>query len=916
MSEQVVIQVNELLNQEKWTRTSLTNYTNQSFKDLDATLEQVFEAKIQDEILALCDDHLASAKNSVIALYLSGIINLSRQSINDGNLISLIRIFTENGRWKIAEALAMRMLDFGENRMALRTLADCYENDNRIDLKFEIWERLIRVDFDEADIVLKIAERYEASGNMESATTHFKKALHRFINRRQFTQVRDTWRKLLVLCPDDVDFFFHAEGKIAKHLGDERAVMILEDLYPVFKANSRYDLTLDVLKRVAAYDQKNAFVRKEIIDCYREIHKGHSQLEDYLQLSNLSQTWRNIFDAIADFEKHIAFDAGNFVFHRTWGLGKIVSVMDDFITIDFIKQKNHKMSLKLAVSALTILAKDHFWVQLVNTPKVELQKKVKEDIVWTLKTIIKSFGNAADMKRIKAELSPRVLSDSEWTTWSTKARNILKTEESFGNLPDKPDVYVVREQPISLEEKTYNRFKAEKDFFNRVKILQEFLNYSTDNDDQSAFDSEHFREMLGYFVGFIKNPSQVNENVLASFVLVHSVVARFSFLNPGQTVQFKELFEAIDDLRKIFDDLSNNELRRDFLYLVRKNIKNWHEVYLTLLPQFLQKEIVHELLRHGNVKEVEALYLQSLGTYKEKREVFSWFTRSFYTEEWFINLNIPQEKLLVSLIHLMDVSARELEGRKDIVENRRLNKQIQTFIFKEGYLESWLSSADQEKLERIYSLLEDVKDVEPKQLQDIRIKIGKIYPDFNFFTGKDKEREIETVNRSGFFTIGKSYEEKSKALQVLLEVEVPKNSKEIGVARDYGDLRENAEYKAAKERQELLNTTAARWKEELEQAKIFSAEDIDTSKISFGTIVTLHNDIAKKTETYTIMGPWESNPDESVISYLSPFGLEIFKHGVGDKLKFIINERAYGYTVKSIKKADFTKIRTTTPITL
>ena len=96
-----------------------------------------------------------------------------------------------------------------------------------------------------------------------------------------------------------------------------------------------------------------------------------------------------------------------------------------------------------------------------------------------------------------------------------------------------------------------------------------------------------------------------------------------------------------------------------------------------------------------------------------------------------------------------------------------------------------------------------------------------------------------TVNR-GLMVTSKSYEEYQRELQRILEVEVPENSKEIGAALELGDLRENAEYKAAKEKQEMLNNTVARLRDEIERAQIFDKSVIDPSKkVSFGTKVTL-----------------------------------------------------------------------------
>ena len=129
-------------------------------------------------------------------------------------------------------------------------------------------------------------------------------------------------------------------------------------------------------------------------------------------------------------------------------------------------------------------------------------------------------------------------------------------------------------------------------------------------------------------------------------------------------------------------------------------------------------------------------------------------------------------------------------------------------------------------------------------------------------------------------------EEKKKQLQNIVDVEIPASSKEIGYALSLGDLRENAEYKAAKERQTILNTTATRLQEEIERAMVFDPTTVVISRVSFGTVVTLKNNKENTEETYTILGPWESDPDNFVISYMSPFGNAILNRKVGEELTY------------------------------
>jgi transcription elongation GreA/GreB family factor len=120
---------------------------------------------------------------------------------------------------------------------------------------------------------------------------------------------------------------------------------------------------------------------------------------------------------------------------------------------------------------------------------------------------------------------------------------------------------------------------------------------------------------------------------------------------------------------------------------------------------------------------------------------------------------------------------------------------------------------------------------------------------------------------------------------------------------DKGDLRENAEYKAALERQELLKSAASKLQEELQNAQIFDDAALDLSAVGFGCRVGLLNQINDSSEEYTIFGPWESDPAQNIISYLSPLGTALCNHKIGEDLNFTINEKEYRYKILSISKA-------------
>jgi transcription elongation factor GreA len=890
MSEVLLKNVQEMLNEEKWTRATLSNYSTNQFKELDVILKEAQEKKACDELKEMCDEHLVHTKTSIIALYFSGMIALSRQLIDDAALINLVTIFSDNHKWNIVQYLCERILDYGESKFALRTLADCHKNDDDQEKVYGIWERLVRVDYEETEIVKALAEHFEQKSELDPAVEYYKKALHRYVNKQLFANVREIWDKLLDFCPEDIDFFLHVQKKTAKNISEDKAILLLQDVYNSCKKRGDIHTAITILKLILGYDERDNQARKEITECYREKYAAHSQLEEYIRISNLTQNYRNVHEAIMDFEKHIAFDKGCFVFHRTWGVGRIASIQDDEIVIDFAKQRGHVMFLKMAINALQTLSKNHIWVLKATWKKEKLYSKVKEDIDWALKTVIRSFDNSCDMKRLKAELTPSILSASEWTTWSTKAKHILKTDASFGVSPDNIDLFTVREHPISIEEKLYDEFKAEKNFFDRAKTVQDYAALK-----EFELDSEYFTEMFAYFSGYLKAYSQVNEQVVASYLLVKELAGRFPQLGVGLSLNFADIFDGIGDVSDVFFKLKDSRLREEFLRHIKLFVPDWPNIYLKLFPFALFPSMIVSLEREGYEDKLAAMANTCFENHREHRGAVVWLFKNSADTAWFKKANISFEKQLITLIHILDVSYREIENRRDTVENRKTNKQVYTVLFKEGVLSAFIDQADTDTITRIYTFINDVKDLDPVDKLALRSRILDKMPDFKFIGGEEK-----TITTRGLIVTVAKYEEKQKHLAHIMNEEVPANSKEIEYALSLGDLRENAEYKAAKEKQEILNSTVAKLKDEIERAQLFDPRTINTARVSFGTKVVLVNGATKKHEEFTILGPWESDPERQIISYLSPLGNAMLNRVVGEQFDFSIGGGKVSYTVELI----------------
>jgi len=146
----------------------------------------------------------------------------------------------------------------------------------------------------------------------------------------------------------------------------------------------------------------------------------------------------------------------------------------------------------------------------------------------------------------------------------------------------------------------------------------------------------------------------------------------------------------------------------------------------------------------------------------------------------------------------------------------------------------------------------------------------------------------------------KKYQELFKELNRLKKVERRNIAKEIGIARDKGDLRENAEYDAAKEKQAYVEKRIAEVEDKLSRVEFVDNLDIDTSKINIGAKVELEDVKTKEKIIYELVGPDEADFDQNKISVTSPVGRGLIDHKKGEIVQIQVPVGVLEYKVLSL----------------
>lgn len=132
------------------------------------------------------------------------------------------------------------------------------------------------------------------------------------------------------------------------------------------------------------------------------------------------------------------------------------------------------------------------------------------------------------------------------------------------------------------------------------------------------------------------------------------------------------------------------------------------------------------------------------------------------------------------------------------------------------------------------------------------------------------------------------YETLCEELKKLKEIERPNIVKEIDIARSYGDLKENAEYHAAKDKQLFIEARIAELSEMLANAQVIDPSTLTHDRVSFGSTVRILNLSNDKEMIYTIVGGIESDPNLGLISIGSPIAKSLLGKEEGDEVSIIL----------------------------
>jgi len=163
--------------------------------------------------------------------------------------------------------------------------------------------------------------------------------------------------------------------------------------------------------------------------------------------------------------------------------------------------------------------------------------------------------------------------------------------------------------------------------------------------------------------------------------------------------------------------------------------------------------------------------------------------------------------------------------------------------------------------------------------QSLLVKIVRVFPEAKSLVEERRQPARKAVGR---ITSVRSFELRRRELEQIIQKEIPDSSRAIAHARSYGDLSENAEFKAAKERQALLTARRGDLEDDLHEVRPTDFGDVVVNEtVVPGCTVTLHG-ADGRVEQFHVLGLWDSTPEKRHVSYDTPVGRALLGMKVGD----------------------------------
>jgi transcription elongation GreA/GreB family factor len=598
----------------------------------------------------------------------------------------------------------------------------------------------------------------------------------------------------------------------------------------------------------------------------------HSELLTAIDEGKLTQQQAKILDQLAP---------GAFALHKSWGCARVAGA--DFLLgqleLEFLGGRKQSMQMAFAASSLTPIPGTH--VEARRLADVDaVRAEALEAPVDFVHRVITDFNSRLTLDALSDYLAA-VLPDSAFPKaspgafkrWWTSLRNKLKNDGRFVVPSKKTEFVAVRERPASphldivdaFEKarqpkeqaaaaeallKGLEKFEGAPDELQRVLALLEKA--ADDHQRRNPAHSIHLLCVRDEILERRKAPLPEGALTLGAF-LAHPPAHLAALLAPLPAARIRHALEAA----VARDDAGGQTLLVDVL-------REGDSKVVTEATRLLVEQGRGEVLREHLAR--------SIAERNTNPELLAWF------------LAKRPAQLAPLLTPATLEAAITVVERENIKDSKRAIKLHKVLADDKQLMAEVIASADGEAARDLMRKIMRTAVFEEMDKRSLLARAIKARPELQELLETGEEKSAAAPAK--MLTVSwASLERRKKDYDELVNVRIPANSRDIQVAREQGDLRENAGFKFAKEQQGVLLRQKAELEHQLANCRGTNFENPDTSRVGLGTTVRLRDIASGAEEELHILGAWDGDSAKNIVSYLAAAATALIGHQAGETVR-------------------------------
>ena len=582
----------------------------------------------------------------------------------------------------------------------------------------------------------------------------------------------------------------------------------------------------------------------------------------------------NFQGALSNFFLLNHIQKGNFVLHTAgWGVGEIVdfSSIREQLCVEFENLQGGKrdISFKNAFKTLVPIVSDHFLARRFSDP-YSLEEDAKKNPTEVIRSLLQNLGPKT-ASEIKELICDYVIIEKEYSKWWQQARTKLKKDPLIESPEHPKDPFVLRKGKASFDDRVEKAFKGRlkpQELVIRTYALVRDFPEVVKNEETKQQIINKLQELLG------QQPSASVE-IQILFLLedplnvqVHDTICEILKKHPKQ------------ELEVVIQNIEIITFKKRVLCLC-KSIRadannNFLDLWFTIDPNQLKDYLLKKLSSFKSTDEIKNI-LQELVRHPKKypEAIFWYFQKITSGDDTFFQEPDSKAGFFEAFLTLLSA----IDSKSGY---RELAKKMYQFLTNQRFkiIRDLFGQCEEHFIREFLLLASKCQSFSTHDQKILQSLAEVAHPSL---VKASKTRY--TIDPHVIWTTREGYVRTHERIKHIGTVEIVANAKEIEVARAHGDLRENAEYKAALEKRSRLQSELKMLSDQFRHARIITKDDIAHDHVGVGVKVDLKNQ-NDQILSYTILGPWDADPEQNILSFQSKFVQDMLGKKVGDTYSY------------------------------